>query len=113
MLSEPTLVMLHSKYDRVDASLSEFEEDVSRIYTVMRLLRKYLKHGHTNPRAIINNIVILYNVFGSSATYALYEEAGSNIHSYLHTCLAYMGREPVNSFDKEFLSYLIEGLAEK
>lgn len=111
MLSSATLSVLHSEYDRIDSSLEEFDEDVCRIYSVIRMLRKYAKHGETKARLIINNIVILYNVFGSAATHALDEEADDGTRLLLDTCLVLMGREKGRVVDIEFLRYLEAELA--
>lgn len=110
MLSSSTLSVLHSEYDRIDSSLEEFDEDVGRIYSIMRLLRKYTKHGVTNPRAIVNNVVILYNVFGPAATHALDEEVEECNKVLLNTCLVMMGRENGRVIDIDFLRHLESSL---
>jgi hypothetical protein len=54
-------------YDRPNAVMSEFEEDINRILYVKRLLTKYYSSGILKERLILNHIVVLYNVFGVEA----------------------------------------------
>lgn len=54
-------------YDKPNAVMSEFEEDLNRILYVKRLLTKYYSSGILKERLILNHIVVLYNVFGVEA----------------------------------------------
>lgn len=110
MLSDATLDMLQLSYDRTEYSDEDFDEDVSRVYSVIRALRKYSKRGQTTPRLVINNIVILYNVFGQNATFALDEEADPSCKVLLDTCLFLMGRRLGCEVDTDFLEYLENSL---
>ena len=44
--------------------MSEFEEDLSRLSYVKRLIRKYKSSGDLKERLILNHIIVLTNVFG-------------------------------------------------
>lgn len=106
MLSDATLDVMHLSYERRDYADDDFFEDISRVYSIMRMLRKYLKHGETSPRVIVNHIVVLYNVFGHMATFALDEEVDDKCRVYLDTCLFMMGRKLDCPIDESFLKYL-------
>jgi hypothetical protein len=54
-------------YDKPNAVMSEFEEDINRILYIKRLLTKYDTSGVLKERLILNHLVILYNVFGVEA----------------------------------------------
>lgn len=54
-------------YDKPNAVMSEFEEDLNRVLYVKRLLTKYYSSGILKERLILNHIVVLYNVFGVEA----------------------------------------------
>ena len=54
-------------YDRPNAVMSEFEEDVNRLLYIKRLLTKYYSSGVLKERLILNHIIVLYNVFGIEA----------------------------------------------
>jgi hypothetical protein len=48
-------------------SVEEFENDLSRIRYIKRLLRKYKETGDLKERLILNHIIVLYNVFDNTA----------------------------------------------
>ena len=54
-------------YDRPNAVMSEFEEDINRLLYIKRLLTKYYTSGILKERLILNHIIVLYNVFGIEA----------------------------------------------
>ena len=51
-------------YDKPNAIVSEFEEDLKRIKYVKRLINRYKDTGELKERLILNHIIILSNVFG-------------------------------------------------
>lgn len=55
-------------YDKPNAIISEFEEDLKRIKYIKRLIRRYRVTGELKERLILNHIIILSNVFGVEAT---------------------------------------------
>jgi hypothetical protein len=54
-------------YDKPNAVMSEFEEDLNRILYLKRLLTKYYSSKVLKDRLIMNHIIVLYNVFGVDA----------------------------------------------
>jgi len=54
-------------YDKPNAVMSEFEEDLGRILYIKRLLSKYYASGVLKERLLMNHIIIFYNVFGIEA----------------------------------------------
>lgn len=51
-------------YDKPNCVMSEFEEDLSRIKYVKRLIKRYRTTGELKERLILNHIIVLANVFG-------------------------------------------------
>lgn len=51
-------------YDKPNCVMSEFEEDLSRIKYVKRLIKRYKTTGELKERLILNHIIVLANVFG-------------------------------------------------
>lgn len=51
-------------YEKPNAIMSEFEEDINRILYIKRLLTKYYSSKQLKDRLIMNHIIVLYNVFG-------------------------------------------------
>jgi hypothetical protein len=55
------------EYEKPNAVMSEFEEDLNRILYIKRLLTKYYANGVLKERLILNHLIVLYNVFGIEA----------------------------------------------
>jgi hypothetical protein len=58
------LIYAMKAYDRPNCIMSEFEEDLSRIKYVKRLIKRYKTTGELKERLILNHIIVLSNVFG-------------------------------------------------
>jgi hypothetical protein len=72
-MTDDNYVLLAAKaYHKPGAVLSEFEEDISRVLYVKRLLTKYYSTGVLKDRLILNHIVILCNSFGKEAIRMLF-----------------------------------------
>jgi len=111
MLSENMLTLLYSEYDYIDYTNDAIINDINRVYRVSRLIKKYVKTGKTAPRMLVNNILILYNVFGQTAYYALHEGLAGVDETYLNTVLKIMGRTAGDcQINDAFLKYIEEGL---
>lgn len=54
-------------YDKPNAVMSEFQDDLNRILYLKRLLTKYYATGVLKDRLVVNHIMVLYNVFGLEA----------------------------------------------
>lgn len=116
MLSENTLEILYEHYD--NPSDQEFEEDITRILYVFRLINRYVAKKNTNYKLLINHIIVLYNVFGRYAPIALHEYAlthkTDDILDYLNAVLKVCGRlEEDMQFNKEFLNALENSINDK
>ncbi|CAB4124291.1 hypothetical protein UFOVP49_129 [uncultured Caudovirales phage] len=74
LLNDANFTLYAAKaYDKPNAVMSEFEEDLNRILYIRRLLTKYYTTGSLKEKLILNHIVIFYNVFGiESATRILF-----------------------------------------
>jgi len=71
--------------------MTEFEEDLSRIKYVKRLLKKYHRTGKVRPILLLNHLTILGNVFTPmGAARMLFFKLDSNIHPSLKTALLYL-----------------------
>jgi len=68
-LTDDNYILYAAKvYDKPNAVMSEFDEDLSRILYIKRLLTKYYSSGCLKERLIMNHLVILLNCFGVEAT---------------------------------------------
>ncbi len=67
-LNESNFTLYAAKvYEKPNAIMSEFEEDLNRILYIKRLITKYYSSKILKDRLILNHIIILYNVFGVEA----------------------------------------------
>jgi hypothetical protein len=72
-------------------SVEEFYEDLSSIYYLSRLFKKYLKTGEIKAQLASNHIILVYNVFDhEAATRILFWKIDSEYHPILKTFLIYL-----------------------
>lgn len=78
-------------YDKPNAVMSEFEEDLNRILYLKRLLTKYYTTGILKDRLLINHLMILYNVFGlEAATRLLFLKLDNRDHEVIKPFLVFL-----------------------
>ena len=58
---------MHAYENQQCVSLEEFKEDLYRIITIKKCITKYLDGDDINIRLILNQFIILFNVFGTTA----------------------------------------------
>ena len=101
------LIYAAKHYDRPHILQSEFEDDLSRIKYVKRLLRKYKQTGEFKERLVLNHIIILANVFGVEPTVnMLFFKVDPEDYPLLKTILLFLNYLPPHlkvSFNKYYL----------
>jgi len=75
-------------------SLEEFDEDLKKFLYLKKLITRYKKDGELRDRLILNHIIILYNIFGPSATRMLFFKIDRDNWDVLVTFLLYLGHMP-------------------
>ena len=89
------LVYAMHHYDNPQChSLEEFEEDLKRFLYLKKLLSRYKNNGELRERLILNHIIVLYNIFGESATKLLFHKIDEDCWGSLVTFLVYLNRMP-------------------
>lgn len=69
----------------------EFNSDLNKIVVLKKLLRRYSTAGKINERLVLNNIIVLLNVFGIPATNRiLFFRIDEEHHSILKTFLLFL-----------------------
>ena len=85
--------------------LEEFEEDLSRVKYVKRLLNKYKEKKVLKKRLLLNHIIIMSNVFGVVATNRiLFYKIEPDLHYILKSVLHYLNFVPNVSIPEADLS---------
>jgi hypothetical protein len=75
-------------------SLQEFEEDIKKFLYLKKLLSRYKNYDELRERLILNHIIVLYNIFGDSATRMLFHKIDKSCWDVLVTFLVYLDRMP-------------------
>ena len=89
------LVYAMHHYDNPQChSLQEFEEDIKKFLYLKKLLSRYKNNGELRERLILNHIIVLYNIFGESATRMLFYKIDASCWDTLVTFLVYLDRMP-------------------
>lgn len=94
LTDENYLLFAASAYEKPNAITSEFEQDLSRVLYVKRLLTKYYATKVLKDRLIMNHLVILYNVFGDAATRLLFFKLDDKDREVIKPFLIYLSRLP-------------------
>lgn len=95
ILTEENFLLYAARhYDNILCTdVEEFYDDLKRFKYIKRLLGKYKESGELKERLILNHLIILYNVFGDSATKMLFLKL-SGFHSELKPFVLFLGFLP-------------------
>ena len=89
------LLFAMNHYDNPQChSLEEFDEDLKKFLYLKKLITRYKKDNDLKERLILNHIIVLYNVFGTSATRMLFYKVDKDYWDVLVTFLIYLGHMP-------------------
>lgn len=107
-LSDENFLLYAMKaYDKPNAIVSEFEEDLKRIKYVKRLIKRYRVTGELKERLILNHIIILSNVFGVDATVRmLFFKLDDSDYIVLKTFLLFLNFMPrhINGINGKYIN---------
>jgi len=98
MIDELTLdnyILFAAKhYWSIHYSVSEFESDLYRIIYIKRLLNKYNKTGVIHERLLLNQLILLFNVFSpvEAVNKMLFFRINEESYPSLKTFLVYLDR---------------------
>ena len=96
--------------------IDEFQEDISRIKYIKRLLLKYKKNKVLKTRLILNHIIVMQNMFGTEACVRiLFFKIPKELHSYLKSFFEYLKYLPpsvpeVNLHSVKIDEYILDHL---
>lgn len=89
------LLFAMKNYDNQQChTIEEFDEDLKKFLYLRKLLNRYKRDGDLKERLILNHIIVLYNLFGDSATEMLFFKIEKEYWSILATFLVYLNRLP-------------------
>ena len=95
-LNEDNYVMFAIKhYENPHAVTQEdFYEDLKRFKWIKRLLKRYQTTGILKSHLLMNNFIIVYNVFGEAATPLLFFKIDRELWPIIKAFVVYLGRLP-------------------
>jgi hypothetical protein len=77
--------------------IEEFQEDISRIKYIKRLLLKFKKTGILKTRLILNHVIVMQNIFGAEACVRiLFFKTPKDLHPFLKSFFEYLDYLPHN-----------------
>lgn len=81
----------HTHYKPPYYIKEQFDSDINKIVVLKKLFRRYTTSGSINERLVLNNIIIILNVFGIQAanTILFYKVEGEH-HTILKTFLVFL-----------------------
>lgn len=88
--------------------MEDLEQDLKRFKYLKRLFGRYEKNGVLSERLILNHLVVLYNVFGNSATRLLFYQIEEKYWAVLKSFLVYLKRVPLDEIAKPTKSEFFE-----
>ena len=84
-----------NNYDNIQCtSLREFEEDIKRFKYLKKLFFRYYHNNDLKERLILNHIIILYNIFGITATNLLFFKIDREYWNSLISFLVFLDKMP-------------------
>lgn len=90
------LIFAIKNYDNPECSgMEDLEADLKRFKYLKRLFRRYENTGELSERLILNHLIVLYNVFGNTATDLLFYKVEEKYWAVLKSFLVYLNRMPL------------------
>ena len=106
------LAAMHS-YDNVQCvSLEEFNEDLNRITTIRKAITRYKNGEVLNVRLLLNQLIILFNVFGDKAFDLLRYKISEDCYPILDPLLDCLNRLP-NNVQSKFDMRVVDKIGEE
>lgn len=90
------LLDLYEKNTSSVVSAEEFKSDVKRFEEIYKALKLFNRKGEMNVRFVLNNFIILENVFGPVAIGMLIRNCPVENKPYLYAVMEYSGRLPIH-----------------
>jgi hypothetical protein len=102
-LNEDNCILFAIKYYDNPQSITkdDFYEDLNRFKYIKKLLRKYVKSGDLKVNLLINNFIIVFNVFNDASIPLLFFKIEKELWSPMKTFLLFLNRIP--EYPKTFL----------
>ena len=78
----------------LSVTYQDFEEDLKRFKYIKRLLKRYETTGELKTHLILNQVIVLYNVFDDAATPLLFYRVEATYWSTIKAFMLFLTRLP-------------------
>ena len=95
-LNENNYILFAIKYyeNPQSVTMEDFESDLKRIRYIKRLLKRYKNTGELKTHLVLNNLIILFNVFNDAAVPLLFYNLESELWPSIKSFLIFLNRLP-------------------
>lgn len=84
-------------------SKQEFDNDINRLVILKKAFKRYDTTGKINIRLILNNIIIIINIFGvEAANIILFYRLGEKYYPHIKTILEFIDCYIENNITKDY-----------
>lgn len=101
-------ILCAKHYDSID--ICSFNEDITRIYMVRKMIKRYISSGEINERLILNHLIILFNVFDDFTIKIVYYIFKKEEYKYINAFLLFLNRLPESQFETGVDIYITKKL---
>ena len=92
---ENFLLFAIKNYENPQAVTKEdFDKDLNHFKYIKRLLKRYQNGGEHKTHLLLNQFIILYNIFGDAATPMLFFKIESDLWSTMKTFVIFLNKLP-------------------
>jgi hypothetical protein len=95
LTEENFLLFAIKNYENPQAVTKEdFDKDLNHFKYIKRLLKRYKNTGQLKTHLLLNNFIILYNIFGEATTPMLFFKIEKELWSTMKTFVIFLGKLP-------------------
>lgn len=87
---------MHSYENTQCVSFDEFKDDLYRLITIKKCITKYLDGDELNVRLLLNQFIVLFNVFGATAFDMIKYKLQPNQYPVAFAFLVQLNQLPLN-----------------
>lgn len=103
-MSDDFINYAKSNYKTAIFSDKEFNADLAKVVVLKKMFRRYLASGEINERVVLNNIIIMLNVFGIKATNViLFFKLDKEFYGTLKSFLTFL-----DSYEPNYITDMVE-----
>ena len=102
-LNEDNFLLFAIKYHQNPQAVTkkDFEKDLNHFKYIKRLLKRYRNTGELKTHLLVNDFIILYNIFGEAATPMLFFKIDQDLCPSMKSFIIFLNKFP--EYPKTFI----------